>query len=64
MTRKEENELLELTRQNNMLLSVIATAVLNNTAGDFIQNIIANLIANKMEGNINAQRCNIVPQKV
>lgn len=49
MTYSEEQELLELTRQNNMLLSVVATAVLNNTNDDFIQNVIANLLSNRID---------------
>lgn len=58
MTYTEEQELLELTRQNHYLLTVICTAVLNNTNDAFIQDVIANLVANKMERNTYVQRSN------
>jgi hypothetical protein len=50
MTRSEEQELLELTRQNNELLRAILHLVQHDEATDFIHNLIANLLANKMEG--------------
>ena len=56
MTRSEEQELLELTRQNNELLRAILRFVQHDEANDFMTNIIANLVANKMEGNAYAQR--------
>ena len=58
MTRSEEQELLELTRQNNELLRAILRFVQHDEANDFMTNIIANLVANKMEGNTYAQRSN------
>ena len=58
MTRAEEQELLELTRQNNQLLQLVLAAVRHDEGNDFIHNIIANLVANKMEGNTYAQRRN------
>ena len=58
MTRSEEQELLELTRQNNELLRAILRFVQKDEANDFMTNIIANLLANKMEGNTYAQRSN------
>ncbi len=51
MTRSEEQELLELTRQNNELLRAILRFVQHDEANDFMTNIVANLVANKMEGN-------------
>lgn len=51
MTRSEEQELLELTRQNNELLRAILRLVQHDEANDFIHNLIANLLANRMEGN-------------
>ena len=60
MTRAEEQELLELTRQNNELLRAILRLVQHDEANDFIHNIIANLLANKMEGNTYVQRSNRV----
>ena len=56
MTRSEEQELLELTRQNNELLRAILRFVQHDEANDFMTNIVANLIANKMEGNTYVQR--------
>lgn len=56
MTRSEEQELLELTRQNNELLRAILRLVRHDEANDFTHNLIANLIANRMEGNTYAQR--------
>ena len=60
MTRAEEQELLELTRQNNELLIAILRFVQKDEANDFMQNIVANLLANKMEGNTYVQRSNTV----
>ena len=51
MTRSEEQELLELTRQNNELLRAILRFVQHDEANDMMTNIVANLVANKMEGN-------------
>ena len=56
MTRSEEQELLELTRQNNELLRAILRLVQHDEANDMMTNIVANLVANKMEGNTYAQR--------
>ena len=56
MTRSEEQELLELTRQNNMLLRAILRFGQHDEANDMMTNIVANLVANKMEGNTYAQR--------
>lgn len=56
MTRSEEQELLELTRQNNELLRAILRFVWHDEANDMMTNIVANLLANKMEGNTYAQR--------
>ena len=56
MTRSEEQELLELTRQNNELLRAILRFVQHDEANDFMTNIVANLVANKMEGNTYVQR--------
>ena len=58
MIRSEEQELLELTRQNNELLRAILRFVQHDEGNDFITNIIANLMANKMEGNTYVQRSN------
>lgn len=50
MTRSEEQELLELTRQNNQLLRAILRFVQHDEANDLSVNILANLMANKIEG--------------
>ena len=60
MTRSEEQELLELTRQNNELLRAILRFVQHDEANDFMTNIFANLVANQMEGNTYVQRSNRV----
>ena len=60
MTRSEEQELLELVRQNNELLRAILRFVQKDEANDFMTNIFANLVANQMEGNTYAQRSNRV----
>ena len=56
MIRSEEQELLELTRQNNELLRAILRFVQKDEANDFMTNIFANLVANQMEGNTYVQR--------
>lgn len=48
MTRGEEQELLELTRQNNELLRAILHLVQHDEANDFIHNVIANLVGNRI----------------
>ena len=58
MTYSEEQELLELTRQNNELLRAILRLVQHDEASNMMTNIIANLVANRMEGNTYAQRSN------
>lgn len=56
MTHNEEQELLKLTRENNELLKLILQFVYRDDGNDFMTNIMANLIANKMEGNTYEQR--------
>ena len=56
MTHSEEQELLELTRQNNILLRMILHLVQHDEGNDFIHNVIANLLSNKIDGNTYAQR--------
>lgn len=58
MTKSEEKELLVLIKQNNQLLRAILRFVQHDEANDFVTNVVANLIANKMEGNTYAQRYN------
>ena len=49
MTRSEEQELLELTRQNNELLRAILHFVQHDEANDFMTNIVANIIGNRID---------------
>ena len=50
MTNAEEQELLELTRQNNALLKLILQLVQHDESNDFIHNVIANLLYNRIDG--------------
>ena len=50
MTRNEERELLELTRENNALLKYILRFVYRDDANDFMTNIIANIVGNRLDG--------------
>lgn len=50
MTHKEEQELLELTRENNQLLKAILRFVHHDEANDFITNVFANIIGNRLDG--------------
>lgn len=56
MTYAEEQELLQLTRENNQLLKLILRLVQHDEGNDFMTNVVANLVANKMEGNTYGQR--------
>lgn len=49
MTRSEEQELLELTRQNNELLRAILHFVQHDEANDMMTNIVANIIGNRID---------------
>ena len=51
MTRSEEQELLELTRQNNELLRAILRFVQHDEANDFVTNVVANIIGNRIDPN-------------
>ncbi len=51
MTYTEEQELLQLTRENNQLLKVILALVQHDESNDFIHNVLANLISNRIGGN-------------
>ena len=54
MTRNEEEQLLSLTKDNNKMLrdilSILIKGTPNDDTKDFLVNIIANLVANKIEG--------------
>lgn len=49
MIRSEEQELLELTRQNNELLRAILRLVQHDEANDFMTNVIANIVGNRID---------------
>lgn len=50
MTCDEERELLSLARENNALLKYILQAVHKDEANDFMTNIIANIVGNRIDG--------------
>ena len=50
MTNAEEQELLELTRQNNWLLRAILRFIQHDEANDFMTNILANIVGNRLDG--------------
>lgn len=52
MTYSEEQELLQLTRENNILLKAILKLVYHDEANDFTTNIIANIIGNRIDNRI------------
>ena len=43
------NELLKLTKENNIMLKYIISHIKREDNEDFIKNIIANVIGNKLE---------------
>ena len=50
MTRTEEQELLQLTRENNQLLKLILRLVWRDGGDDFMTNVVANLLSNRIDG--------------
>ena len=56
MTYSEEQELLQLTRWNNNLLNIIVQIVLHNANDDFIQNVVANMVSNRIDPQNYAQK--------
>lgn len=52
MTYTEEQELLQLTRENNNLLKEILKHIRRDDVGDFMTNIIANIIGNRLDGGL------------
>ena len=49
MTYSEEQELLQLTRENNQLLKLILRYVQHDEGNDFFTNVVANLLSNKID---------------
>ncbi len=58
MTHSEEQELLQLTRENNQLLKLILRLVQHDGGDDFITNVIANLLSNRIDGGLMYARSN------
>ncbi len=56
MTYSEEQELLWLTRENNQLLKLILRLVQHDEGNNFVTNVVANLLSNRIDGY--AQRSN------
>lgn len=52
MTHNEEQELLQLTRENNALLKYLLQLVLHDSNNDFITNIVANVLGNRLDNRI------------
>lgn len=59
MAYSEEQELLELTRQNNQLLRAILHFVQHDEANDFMTNVIANLVGNRIDPTQNNRRIGV-----
>lgn len=49
MTYDEQTELLNLTRENNILLKIILKLIDKDESNDFATNILANLVASRIE---------------
>ena len=49
MSPLEEKELLRLTKENNYMLRALLSALKHDNNIDFVNNVVANLLANKME---------------
>ena len=58
MTRAEEQELLQLTRENNQLLKLILRLVWHDGGDDFMTNVVANLLSNRIDGGLTYARPN------
>ena len=56
MTHAEEQELLQLTRENNQLLKLILRLVQHDEGNDFMTNVVANLLSNRIDGYGQKQR--------
>ena len=50
MSILEEQELLQLTRENNALLKQILRYIRHDDVTDFFTNIAANIIGNRLDG--------------
>lgn len=62
MTYAEEQELLQLTRENNLLLKLILRLVQHDGGDDFFTNVVANLLSNRIDGY--GQRYNSIQRAV
>ena len=50
MTHAEEQELLQLVRDNKQLLKRILRLVKHDEGNDFMTNVVANLLSNRIDG--------------
>lgn len=50
MTCVEEQELLQLARENNILLKEVLKHIRRDDVGDFFTSIVANVIGNRIDG--------------
>lgn len=57
MSILEEQELLQLTRENNALLKQILRYIRHDDVTDFFTNIAANIIGNRLDGGYAYARC-------
>lgn len=48
---KKYDELLKLTKENNLMLRYLSRKLNNDNEIDFMNNVLANLLANKIEYN-------------
>lgn len=51
-----EQATYELVKENNMLLKAIYQKLLENENNDFSQNVVANIVANMLDGSYQRQR--------
>ena len=56
MTHEEEIELFRLVKENNYLLKLILKYTQHDEANDFMTNIVANVLGNRLDGGNNYAR--------
>ena len=64
MTHTEEQELLQLTRENNQLLKFILRLVWHDGGDDFMTNVVANLLSNRIDGGLTYARPSCIQTKI
>lgn len=50
MTEEQERELFRLVKENNVLLRLIIKSIKHDDANDFMMNILANVVGNRIDG--------------